>query len=149
MLFEYINDRIHTAVPETMSLFAASSNSGCAKCGIIKKSGKRSCCARGGSWFKNCGDAGDIKFDHTWAGGAEACRKFPTSTPLQMMLRDGGSILHPLDNPVLNDTQQQTKIFIRGNMPNTGTMNSITEYLVLTQVGVCIYALFTISPLRT
>ena len=28
----------------------------------MEKSGKLSCCARGGAWFNNCGDAGDAKF---------------------------------------------------------------------------------------
>ena len=46
----------------------------CPKCGTTKQFGKRSCCARGGTWFKNCGDAGDTKFDHTWAEGVEACQ---------------------------------------------------------------------------
>ena len=46
----------------------------CLECGTIKKSGKRSCCARGGAWFKNCGDVGDTKSDHTWAEGIQACK---------------------------------------------------------------------------
>ena len=46
----------------------------CPKCGAAKKSGKLSCCARGGAWFKNCGDVGDMKFDHTWAEGFQACK---------------------------------------------------------------------------
>ena len=50
------------------------SNPVCPKCGTVKKSGKRSCCARGGGWFKNCGDVGDMKFDHTWAEGIQACK---------------------------------------------------------------------------
>ena len=45
----------------------------CSKCGLVKKSGIRSCCARGGAWFKNCGDAVDAIFDHTWAEGIQAC----------------------------------------------------------------------------
>ena len=45
----------------------------CPKCNITKKSGTLSCCARGGAWFKNCGDVGDTQFDHTWAEGIEAC----------------------------------------------------------------------------
>ena len=45
----------------------------CPKCGITKKSSKRSCCARGGAWFKNCGDDSDSEFDHTWAEGIQAC----------------------------------------------------------------------------
>ena len=48
-------------------------NRRCVSCGTIKKSGKHSCCARGGSWFKNCGNVGDTKFDHTWFEGILAC----------------------------------------------------------------------------
>ena len=47
---------------------------GCPKCGTIKKSGKLSCCARGGAWFKNCGDVGDSSFEHTWSDGFNACK---------------------------------------------------------------------------
>ena len=46
----------------------------CPKCGIIKKSGKASCCAHGGSWFKNCGGAGNTNVDHTWYEGIKACK---------------------------------------------------------------------------
>ena len=45
----------------------------CSKCGIIKKSGQLSCCARGGAWLNNCGDPGDSSFEHTWIEGIEAC----------------------------------------------------------------------------
>ena len=45
----------------------------CPKCGTNKKSGKLTCCGRGGSWFKKCGDTDDPKFDHTWDEGVEAC----------------------------------------------------------------------------
>ena len=45
----------------------------CPKCATNKAS-KRSCCARGGAWFKNCGDSGNTKFDHTWAEGIQACK---------------------------------------------------------------------------
>ena len=58
----------------TPSLPALSDSKGCGKCARTKKSGKNSCCARGGAWFKNCGDAGDMKFDHTWAEGIQACK---------------------------------------------------------------------------
>ena len=40
------------------------------------KSGKRSCCGRGGAWFKKCGDGGDAKFDHTWAEGVWGCQDY-------------------------------------------------------------------------
>merc|ERR1712032_1119383 len=49
-------------------------SSACFKCGIITKSGKISCCGRGGSWFRNCGSAGNAKLEHTWYEGIQACK---------------------------------------------------------------------------
>ena len=46
---------------------------GCPKCGSFK-SGRYTCCAPGGAWFKNCGSPGDSKFEHTWSEGVEACK---------------------------------------------------------------------------
>ena len=51
----------------------------CSKCGTIKKSGKRSCCAAGGAWFQKCGHFGESEFDHTWLEGIEACSNFAGS----------------------------------------------------------------------
>ena len=48
-------------------------SSACPKCGVVKRNGKLSCCARGGAWFKNCGDVGDTQFDHTWTEGMQSC----------------------------------------------------------------------------
>merc|ERR1712210_249649 len=45
--------------------------------GSVKKSRKKSCCGRGGSWYKNCGTSGNKKskkFDHTWFEGIQACK---------------------------------------------------------------------------
>ena len=53
---------------------AKKASSACPKCGTSSKSGKRSCCVLGGAWFKNCGDAGDRNFGHTWAEGIQACK---------------------------------------------------------------------------
>jgi len=50
----------------------------CPKCGTLK-SGKRSCCFRGGAWFKKCGDTGDSKFEHTWFEGIQACTRAATA----------------------------------------------------------------------
>ena len=49
-------------------------NVACPKCGTTKTSGRLSCCARGGAWFKNCGDVGDAKFSHSWIEGIQACK---------------------------------------------------------------------------
>ena len=46
----------------------------CPKCATIEKSGKFSCCGRDGSWFKNCGGAGNTKLEHTWQDGIRACK---------------------------------------------------------------------------
>ena len=45
----------------------------CPKCGIIKSSGKHSCCALGGAWFMKCGPPGDPNFIYTWADGVNSC----------------------------------------------------------------------------
>ena len=74
-LFIYVATVIPTDTPVVMSSsVVSSSSSGCPKCGAIKKSGKHSCCARGGAWFNNCGDIGDTKLDHTWAEGILTCK---------------------------------------------------------------------------
>merc|ERR1712032_118749 len=54
----------------------------CTKCGTTMKSGKASCCAPGGAWFKKCGDPGDSNFDHTWFEGIQACKSKFTADPL-------------------------------------------------------------------
>ena len=46
----------------------------CSRCGAINKSGERSCCGRGGSWFKNCGGADNTKLHHTWHEGIQVCK---------------------------------------------------------------------------
>ena len=111
-----------------MGLSVLHSGGGCDECGTIKKSGKLSCCARGGAWFKNCGDVGDTKFDHTWIEGIQACKRFVSSvldTPLQVVLRHAGIVVYPVNTTESkNTTQQQTNIGYAGSMPNTGLVGS-------------------------
>ena len=45
----------------------------CPLCGTVKSSGRSSCCGRGGSWFENCGSAGNVNFEHTWYEGIRVC----------------------------------------------------------------------------
>jgi surface protein len=55
----------------------AASSSTCAVCGSVKKSRKKSCCGRGGSWYKNCGTSDNKKskkFEHTWFEGIQVCK---------------------------------------------------------------------------
>ena len=61
----------------------------CPKCGITKKSGKLSCCGRGGSWFGNCGSADNIKLDHTWNEGLHACKARARSKTVLGQQRNG------------------------------------------------------------
>merc|ERR1719182_160020 len=58
-------------------------SSTCPKCGT-GKSGKMSCCAHGGSWFRNCGRSGNVKLRHTWYEGIQACK-----TPAQSKKASG------------------------------------------------------------
>ena len=46
----------------------------CSKCGTVGKSGKSSCCGRGGSWFKSCGVTGNARLQHTWYEGIQSCK---------------------------------------------------------------------------
>ena len=46
----------------------------CPKCGSFAKSGRVSCCAHGGAWYKNCGGAANKHADHRWFEGVEACK---------------------------------------------------------------------------
>ena len=71
--------RRHTTPPAIDMMTSTMVSSACPMCGTIKKSGKRSCCARGGAWFNNCGDASDTKFDHTWIEGVRVCQNFDNS----------------------------------------------------------------------
>ena len=47
----------------------------CAKCGTFAKSGRSSCCAPGGAWYKDCGDAVNRNVKYRWFEGAKACRR--------------------------------------------------------------------------
>ena len=66
-----------TATARTDAPTTSSSSITCPKCGVAKRTGKSSCCARGGAWFKNCGDRGDPNFDYTWYEGIQSCTKKP------------------------------------------------------------------------
>ena len=61
-------DILHTPAVTTTTIELV-----CPACGIIKKSGKASCCGHGGSWFGNCGSAGNANLGHTWHEGIRVC----------------------------------------------------------------------------
>merc|ERR1712032_893950 len=52
----------------------------CPKCGTFEKSGRNSCCAPGGAWFKSCGSDRNKNVDHTWFEGMTACKRITTTT---------------------------------------------------------------------
>ena len=56
----------------------------CTECGKIQKSGKLSCCSRGGSWFGHCGSIGNAHFSHAWYEGVRVCKARQFRTELEM-----------------------------------------------------------------
>ena len=55
-----------------------STNPECPQC-ATNRTGKLSCCVRGGSWFKKCGNP-DSNSEHTWDEGILACEGKSKST---------------------------------------------------------------------
>ena len=83
------------------SVAATTINPACLTCGIISKSGKMSCCADGGSWFGNCGSAGDANFGHTWHEGIQSCK----SQQLQIVVGEQIHALQPKGNDSFHDSK--------------------------------------------
>ena len=108
-------------MPAIASLSAASSRSGCSKCGIINSFGTRSCCAYGGAWFNNCGDDGDTQLDHTWTEGIQVCKninKSSVETSIEVMLNNVTAIGHPGEQQ--NRSQQQANFYLHRSVSNAG-----------------------------
>ena len=142
----YVDVRILTEAPEAKSLFVQSSSGRCPKCGTTKKSDTRSCCARGGAWFKNCGDVGDTKFDHTWSEGIQACEKVVSNLLIESPRR--AELLNVTAIDRTKDTgQQDTKIncsYIQNSMSNAGVMDC-EYYDGHARVSLCIYILAMVT----
>ena len=66
---------IATSVSMPPATLAISTMTMCPICGTFMKSGRRSCCAPGGAWFKNCGGARNKNVDHNWFEGVAACKR--------------------------------------------------------------------------
>ena len=79
----------------------------CPKCAVIKKSGKLSCCAPGGTWSQNCGTSRNSNVDHTWVEGVQACKHivslFSDISKSQFI-----SINQTTNAQSLNDVEQKT-----------------------------------------
>ena len=123
-------------------------NSGCVKC-ATNKVGKYSCCARGGAWFKNCGDVGDTEFDHSWTEGIKACKGFESSVLVRAPTENVGAFVYPVGIvQSRNTTRMQTKPLRPVTMFNLGPMDS-GECVGFAKVVVCIDVLFIMSNLLT
>ena len=66
---------ITTPVGTSSFMPATLSTAICPKCGTFVRSGRVSCCAPGGAWYKNCGGAGNRNVDHSWLAGVETCKR--------------------------------------------------------------------------
>merc|ERR1719247_2057882 len=64
----------------------------CAKCGTFRKSGKVSCCAPGGAWFKNCGGLGSKIFYYRWSEGVKACKPATKTTTAKPVCTKCGTV---------------------------------------------------------
>merc|ERR1712032_1462396 len=68
------NDVGRELVRRPASTSPANAN-GCPKCGKFGKSGRVSCCAPGGAWYKKCGSAKNKNVQYKWSQGTDACWK--------------------------------------------------------------------------
>merc|ERR1719174_1643012 len=64
----------------------------CPRCGTFRKSGRVSCCAPGGAWFKNCGGLGSKFLNHRWSEGVKSCKPASTTTTVRPVCRKCGTI---------------------------------------------------------
>ena len=71
---QLISRRPSAASPRTPGARATAS-AACPKCGAFAKSGRASCCAPGGAWYKNCGAADNENVVHMWSEGTAACKR--------------------------------------------------------------------------
>ena len=130
-------------------LSAIGVDNGCVECGTSKKSGKRSCCARGGAWFRNCGDVGDRRFDHTWVEGIQACKDsaslISVATLPHAILRHVRDNVYSLNATLRrNVTPLRTSTSRQGNTFDAG-IKDFGDFAGHAKVVVCVYVLFLIA----
>ena len=108
----------------------------CPRCGTIEKSGKKSCCGRGGSWFRNCGGVGNTKLHHSWYEGIQACKARSQSKTVV--------------GQQLNGAQQRGIDSSQGDgMVNSKTVIVATETFTFTPVNTSTPTLDTTSPVSS
>ena len=135
----FIGGSTTTSVPMT------SSASECPRCGVAKKSGRQSCCFRGGAWFKNCGDENDKKFNHTWTEGAQACRgyesEFSVKSPLIISLHRAEVRPYTKNVTQLRSVYQPMNISHSRDISSDGGMRSNVCVCSLVKLVIWIYVL--------
>ena len=118
---------------------ATTTSSVCPTCATIKKSGKMSCCALGGSWYGNCGSAA---LQHTWYEGVQACKARPLRTAM-VQQRDAvqqNSIRTTLDTSISNtapahDLVRVSKAYDSGASPSD-VISTATTVIFRTAVNI-------------
>merc|ERR1712032_537276 len=86
------------------TLTAKTISSVCATCVTIRKSGKMSCCGRGGSWFGTCGGADNTQIEHTWYEGIRTCKARRQSKAAM------GQQLRTAQQQKLNESSNDTRV---------------------------------------
>ena len=138
--------RPRTTMPSVAIQTSTTARVRCPKCGTTKKSAKRSCCARGGAWFKNCGDSDDSKFDHTWVEGMQACRGLRGSDSVesqeQVMMHGVGGTVYGLNvSQSVNATKLHTTINSADGV-SSADVDYCDDCVRQTKLVVCVYGLF-------
>ena len=91
----------------------------CPECGIVRKSGKLSCCGRGGSWFGDCGTTVTADIGHTWYEGIHACKARQSRAAVAVNV----SII----TPALEVTADNTVTTTKGITATTGKITHMIE----------------------
>ena len=124
---------------QTLAVATTTISPVCPKCGTIHKSGKISCCGRGGSWFKNCGTAGNTQLEHTWQEGIRACKartQSKTAMGQQQLYDESGKspILTSIDASTFMTSSVHTPANMSITTPAHARMDhSLTNMLITAQ----------------
>ena len=112
---------VHTPATTPPSIVAA-----CLKCGAIEKTGKLSCCARGGSWFGNCGGADNAKREHTWHEGLQACTSRQSKVAIAQQQKNENDEQQDINNAGMED-KYTTAIIIASMLAKAKITNIIVN----------------------
>ena len=99
------------------TLVVTTLSSGCRKCGTMKKSGKLSCCGRGGSWFGDCGSARNANFGHTWYEGIRSCEARPLDETAVVQQLNASQMYTASDDDTSMNFAGSTSIILKSTTP--------------------------------